>query len=471
MMRGIVVLALVAGLSFAARSFLIDTSTLTGSGAALAFGFLLLAALQVGHIVQAMKMPHLTGFLICGAVFGPEVLGLITRPMLGDLALVKNVAVGLIALSAGCELNFKRLAPLAKSIGLVSTFSLGLAFLLLFGFFLGISRWMPLTSDMSFSQRVVVALILANVLAALSPAVVMGILSESRAEGPLSELCLSIVVIADLVISIAFAFSDTVARQAFPVEGAAAHSIFGALAFHILGSIAAGVVVGIIFAVYIRRVALRISLFVFAVCFVVAEAGNAISLNPLLVGLSAGLFLENVSPVSGHEVIHQMEPAATPTFAVFFAVIGAEVHLRDFVAVAPVAIAAALVRFVGLSGGAWIGARAARLDAAVAKRIKWGLLPQAGVAIALADLVGKTFMPWGPRAATLLLGSVMVSQLIGPIVFRSALEGAGEVGKKRGEGAVGKPSHASIPEDLRAEAFAAAVARASSLPPPPEPNA
>src|SRR5205823_1607105 len=98
------------------------------------------------------------------------------------------------------------------------------------------------------------------------------------------------------------------------------HSVFGELAIHVLGSIAAGIAVGIVFAVYIKRVALRISLFVFAMLFVAAEIGNAFNLNPLLVGLAAGLFLENVSPVSGHEVIHHTEVAAMPTFAVFFAV-------------------------------------------------------------------------------------------------------------------------------------------------------
>src|SRR6185369_2318535 len=105
-----------------------------------------------------------------------------------------------------------------------------------------------------------------------------------------------------------------------------------------------GIGIGLMFALYMRRVRMRIALFVFAVCFVVAEAGTSLHFDPLLVGLAAGLFLENVSPVSGHEVIHETEIAAMPTFAVFFAVIGAEVHLEAFVAVAPFAVCMALTR-------------------------------------------------------------------------------------------------------------------------------
>lgn len=466
MMRGLVVLALVAALSFAARSFLVDASEVTGSGAALAFGFLLLAAIQTGHVFHALRLPHLTGFLLCGALFGPEVLGLVTPRMIKDLALVKNVAVGLIALNAGCELNFRRLYPKLKSIGFISALGLPLAFMALFGFLFSVSKLIPFMQDMTTPQRLVVTLICANVLTALSPAVVMGIISETRAEGPLTELCLSIVVLADLAISIAFAFSDSAATAVFPHAGGPEHSVFGALALHILGSIGMGIGVGAVFAVYIRRIALRIGLFVFAVCFVVAEAGSTISLNPLLVGLAAGLFLENVSPVSGHEVIHETEAAAAPTFAVFFAVIGAEVHLHDFLTVAPFAVGAAVSRAIGLWIGARLGAKAAGVDPAVARRVPFGMFPQAGIAIALANLVGDSFGAWGLKAKTLLLGTIVVNETVGPVLFRSALARAGEIGKKKTEGSVHKPSHASIAEDTRDAAFAEAVARVSTVPPP-----
>ena len=119
MTRAVFLLALLIALTFAARSFTPGGEVPGGAGTALAFGFLLLAALQSGHIFHALKLPHLTGFLLCGAVFGPELLGLLTPKMVGDLALVKRVAVGLIALLAGCELNFKALKPRMKSIGLV----------------------------------------------------------------------------------------------------------------------------------------------------------------------------------------------------------------------------------------------------------------------------------------------------------------------------------------------------------------
>lgn len=445
MMRAAIVLGLVIGLTFAARSFLPEGVTINGSGAALAFGFILLAALQTGHIFHALKLPHLTGFLLCGAIFGPQILNLITEAMVKDLSLVKRVAVGLIALNAGCELNFRTLRPRLRSISLISVFGLVFAGILLFclvffaGHFFSHLPGLAFMADKTQAQRVIIALVCANVLIALSPAVVMGILSETQARGPLSELCLSIVVLADLVVAITFAFSDSAVRSAFPDLGGS-HSIIGGLAVHILGSIAVGVGVGLIFALYIRRVGIRVGLFVFAVCFVVAETGTSLHLDPLLVGLSAGLFLENVSPVGGHKVIHETEAAATPTFAVFFSVIGAEVHLHAFLAVAPFAIAAAATRAFGIFVGARAGAKLARVEPAIARRVPLGMLPQAGIALALADLVQKSFPPWGTGAATLLLGTIVVNESVGPVLFRAALSSAGEIGRKP----VGRGSLASL---------------------------
>ena len=430
MTRAAVVLALIVALTLGARSFAQGQMPIVGSGAALAFGFLLLAALQTGHIFHDLRLPHLTGFILCGAVFGPEVLGLMTSAMVRDLALVKGVAVGLIALLAGCELNFRRLLPRLGSIALFSAFGLAAAGLLLFGFFLAISTVLPVTAGMTVAQRVVVSLVCANALCALSPAVVMGILSETGAAGPLSSLALSIVVLADLAIVITFSLSSSVAGAVFPGQGGGGG--FELLAAHIFGSIGVGLVIGLGLAIYMRRVRRRVALFIFGMFFVVAEAGIALHIDPLLCGLTAGLFLENVSPVSGHEVIKATEPAAMPTFAVFFATVGAEVHVHAFFAVAAYAVGAAATRAAGIWVGTRFAARFARREQRhVARLIPLGMLPQAGIALAIANLVKTAFQPWGEGMATLLIGAIVVNEMVGPILFRQALARAGEIGKKR----------------------------------------
>lgn len=441
-------LAMITALAYAARSFLPRGETVTGSGAALAFGFLLIAAIQIGYVADALKSPRLTGYLLCGLIFGPDVLRIVSQPMLADLALIKGTAVGLIALLAGCELNFRRLRPALEAITWTSALTIAAAFVALWGLFFWIASTLPVSSGYGAFERAAIALVCANIMAAFSPSVVVGVISESRAAGPLSQLCMSIVVVADLAMVLAFSLTTAAARTVFP----SAQTSVGVrtLLEHIFGSILVGLVVGGVLAVYIRRVHRRTGLVVFALLFIVAEAGRVLNLDPLLVGLAAGLLLENASPVSGEEVVQATDPVTLPTFAIFFAVVGAEIHLRAFFHVAWFAVLAAVVRACAIFIGARLTAAAGRIDKEMARLVPLGLLPQAGVAIALTGLVLNDFEPWGRVFGTVMLGSIVVNQLAGPILFRYALSRAGELGAEQNGSAIAMEEGGRMQSDVKA---------------------
>jgi Kef-type K+ transport system membrane component KefB len=422
--RSLLTIAAVIALTYATRSFVPRGATITGSGAALAFGFLLIVAVQAAHICDALKMPRLTGYILVGIFFGPELLGIVSAKMLPDLALVKGTAVALIAFLAGCELNLRSLRPRLRAIGASALLTMFGAALLLFALFYALTFVVPVTQTFTTLERIVVALISANVLAAYSPAVVVGILSETKASGPLSEMALSIVVLADLVIVITYALSSTFGHSVFPTQNAA--SGLALLMPHIFGSIVAGLIAGGMLALYVSRVGTRSGIFVFALLFIAAEAGAALHLNPLLVGLTAGLLLENVTAIGGSQLAHAAEGVALPTFAIFFAVVGAEVQMQAFLHTAPFALAAAVVRGLGIFAGARLAGRIVGLDPVFTRRVAISLLPQAGVAIALAALLLADFHPWGPVIGTMILGTIIVNQLIGPVLFRNALFASGE---------------------------------------------
>ncbi|HYH08807.1 MAG TPA: cation:proton antiporter [Thermoanaerobaculia bacterium] len=422
--RALLTIAAVVALTYATRSFVPRGAMITGSGAALAFGFLLIVAVQAAHLCDALKMPRLTGYIVVGIVFGPEVLGIVSAKMLPDLALIKGTAVGLIAFLAGCELNLRALRPRLGAIGTAAALTMLGASLLLFALFYALTYIVPVTRDFTTIERLVVALISANVLAAYSPAVVVGILSETKASGPLSEMALSIVVLADLVIVITYALSSTLGHSVFPSENAT--SGLALLMPHIFGSIVAGLVAGGVLALYVSRVGTRSGIVTFALLFIAAEAGAALHLNPLLVGLTAGLLLENVTAIGGAQLTHAAEGVAMPTFAIFFAVVGAEVQMQAFLHTAPFALAAAFVRGLGIYAGARFAGRIVGLQSIFTRRVTLSLLPQAGVAIALAALLLADFPPWGPVIGTIVLGTIIVNQLIGPVLFRNAIIASGE---------------------------------------------
>lgn len=443
MIRGVLSITLIAAIVYAARSFVPGDAAVTGSGAALAFGFLLIAAIHSAHVSHALKLPHLTGYMLCGLLFGPEVLGLVSRKMLNDLVLINGTAVGLIAFLAGCELNFRHLRPRIRAISAISLLAMGIAAVLLFGFVYAITYLLPITQGFSVLQRAAVALVCANVLAAFSPAVVIGVIAETRAKGPLSELAMSVVVLADLLLVITFALSSAWGHTIFPGNGVQP----GAQVFipHLFGSMVAGLIIGAILTFYVRRVGAGTGLFALALIFVAAEAGRAFHLNPLLIGLAAGLFLENASPVGGAEVVRATEVVSVPTFAIFFSVVGAELHLRAFFHVAPFALASAALRAFGIFAGTRIATAIAPVEPEIRRLVPLGLLSQTGIAIALAVLVIREFPTWGSVLGTVLLGSIVVNGIIGPVLFRHALARTGEI---RGDELEDVPARAVAAEKL-----------------------
>jgi hypothetical protein len=426
MIRPLLVLAFIVALTVAARSFFPESSAVIGSaGAALGFGFLFLAAIQTGHVFHALHLPHLTGFILCGAIVGPEILKFVDAQTVAELGPMKRVAVGLIGLLAGCELNIRDLRPRLRTIIAFAGSGLVGAAVIVFTVFVIVLSRLPATASMPVGHRLMVALICANALVAFSPPVVIGVINEARAKGPLSEVCVPLVVFADLVIVITFSLTNAIAHSVFPAEGVAAG--VGTLIWHIFGSIGGGLVYGTVLALYLTRVKERVALFVFGTLFVIAEGAAPLHLDPLLIGLTAGLFLENISPVSGHEVAHETEPAAMPTFTLFFAVIGAELHVHAFLSVVGFSMMAAVARATGIFVGSRVGRRYVTAEPTVEKFISYCMLPQAGIALALATTVKSSFKPWGDAVGTILLGTVVVNEVVGPVLFRNALARAGEI--------------------------------------------
>lgn len=428
MPRAVFLLVLVLVLIAAARSFLPQETSLVGSGAALAFGFVLLAALESGTIVSGFRMPKLTGYLACGFLAGPSVANFVTERMLADLKLVNGVAISLIALAAGSELNLRKLRPRFRAIASIGIVSIPFAVVLIGVATFFLSRFLPFMDGMTMREKLAVSLVIGVVLSALSPTVTLAILGETGAAGPISETILGLVVLADLVIIFAFAAVSAVASSTFATGGSSGG--VGELFVHIFGSIAVGVVLGALFWFYLKRVAQRIALFVFAICFVAAEVGARLHLDPLLMCLTAGLFIENFSDVEGEKLIHEMEIASVPVFALFFAVAGAGLHWHIFKDVAPIAVVLATIRAIALLAGARLGMAIGRVPPEHRKTIPYGLLSQSGIAIGLSVLVQKTFPGWGAGAGTCLLGAVMLNEVIGPVLFRAAMMRTDEAGRK-----------------------------------------
>ncbi len=408
------------------RSFNVGDAS-GSAGTSLAFGYLLLTAYFAGHVFKQIGLPKLTGYIATGVVAGPDVLGLLTGHMVDSLKLVNGIAVALIALTAGSELELRSMRPLLRSIRWITcTAVLGTTLLL------GITVWLargllPFMASMSSIEAFAVSAVLGVVMVAQSPAVVVALRNETGADGPLARTVLGVVVIADLVVIFMFAVVSSIAKAAM---GGTSDTIetLGAVSWELIGSLAIGVAIGYVVSLYLRKVRSGAALFLLTTAFIIAEVGQRLHLDPLLLALAAGMLIRNAT-TAGDELHRQVEASSTPVYILFFAVAGANLHLDVLAVVGIPAMLFVIVRGSGLLWGARLGARLAGAPDAVVRYAGFGLLPQAGLALALSMLFAKTFPEFGADAGALTLGVVALNELLAPAMYRFALVRSGEAGK------------------------------------------
>ena len=420
-MINVVLVLVLAGLIAATRSF---TDSSGSSGTAVSFGYLLLSGFFMGRIFARLGLPKLTGYLVAGLLSGPSVFGLVPAQGLENLSIFNGIAISLIALTAGLELEFQKLRPLwryVSTIGpagiLAATLTVALALFL-------VRDRLPFMRGLPTGSVVAICAVIGVVLAAQSPAVVVALRDETDAEGPLVRTVLGIVVIGDLLVILLFTGVSSVAKS---VLGGAADpvSTLTHIAWELFGSIASGVIVGGILAGSLRAIKSGAGLFVVTTCFVIAEVGRRISLDPLLIALSAGVVVRNAT-AHGHRLHDGIEQSALPVYVVFFCVTGASIHLDVLAKMGLVAVLVVLARAAGVMGGSYLGARLCAAPDVVRRYVGFGSLPQAGLALALTMLFIKMFPEFGAEAAALTLGVVALNELLAPPLYRLAIIRAGE---------------------------------------------
>ncbi|HEU4730325.1 MAG TPA: cation:proton antiporter [Kofleriaceae bacterium] len=423
----LLLLLAIGGLMQAARSFTAAAGT---SATELAFGFLLLTAYFSARVVSRVGLPKLTGYLLAGVLAGPFVLELVTREMTDSLKIVNGAATCILGLTAGAELNLRRIRPVMPTLRALMVLGVLGVIGVLAGVLYAIRPMLPLFDALPDAQAIAVCVVLGVALTPQSPAVVMAILSETRADGPLSQLMLASVVVADLVVVLCYAIAAAIGG-AMIGSGVDVAELALSVSWELFGSVVFGVAVGMLIGQFVRSVARGAALFSLLICVVVAEIGGRVHLDPLIVTLAAGIWLENFSRADASALLGGFESAQLPVFLVWFALSGTRLDiLALWDSLIPILILAA-------ARGSWffVSARVAcawtAAPPAVARYSWTGLVPQAGLSLALIVVIQNNFPSFGGAAAVMILSLLGVNLLVSPVLLRGALIRSGEAGKKQ----------------------------------------
>jgi len=416
-------LAVTFGLLFAATRL---TPELEGRlGTVAGVGFLLLAGTLLSELLETIGLPHLSGYLLAGIIGGPHVLKLVDHHTVNHLSPVNTLALALIALAGGAELRMTMLRSVARSLGyamLMQTVIVSVVMTLAL-FVLG--RFTPFFASLQTVPMLGVAMLWGVLCITRSPSACMGILAQTRAKGPVATFSLAFIMSSDIVVVVLVAIVMMIARPLITGAGGFSFNDARDLGHELLGSIAFGTTLGLALAAYLKLVGRGLLLVLLAIGFGLTDFLRYVRVDATLAFLVAGFVVQNLT-AQGPKLLHAIEQTGGVVFVVFFANAGAHLNVPLLQKFWPIALGLCVARGLATYVAARVSSRMAGDEPALAK---WGwssLVSQAGLALGLAISIGNAFPAIGEGFRSLAIAAVAINEMIGPVLFKLALDRNGE---------------------------------------------
>ncbi len=433
----------------------------------LSLSIALLAGMMLSRLAKLAQLPAVTAYLICGILVGPYVLGQLGVKGLGftsleeveHLGILCDVALGFIAFSIGNEFRLSQLKKIGRQATIIGILQAVVTTLLVDATLIGLSFILP---DNVLPLEA--AIILGAIASATAPAATLMVVKQYKAKGPVTDTLLPVVALDDAVGLVLFAISFGIARAIGTKEIDLISIILNPL-LEIVGSLGLGSLVGLLFSFCERFFHSRSKRLSVSVGFVLLTIGLSmldfhigkvhIAFSPLLTCMMLGTIFCNICDFS-EELMDRIDRWTAPLFAIFFVLSGAELRLSVFtnLMVILVGIVYILSRSVGKYSGAYLSSKLAKSEDNIVKYLGITLLPQAGVALGMANIVqSSTLDPSiGSLVLNITLFAVLIYELVGPLLTKIALTKAGEIdpeGKTsaRHEHAKAKGLHQHIKEN------------------------
>ena len=408
----------------------------------LIIGFMLLSSFIAGFFFEKGGLPRITGYIISGLVFGPFIIKFYSSESVEELLFLNSLALAFIAFNAGSELRIKDIAHEIKPI---ISLTLGVTIVVFTGvtatvFF--ISDLIPFMRSYPVIARIAIASIFGIISVARSPSSAIAIINETRAKGTYTNTILSITVIMDVLIIILFALVISVTSLVMKPGSSFEISFFLFLLLEILIALLLGYFLGKFIIFLINKVKVEFSVVIIGLGFFVIKfthfAGSFLNRNyeinlniePLLICMAAGFTVQNFSDY-GDIFLKRMDKISIPVYVAFFTITGASINLNILKTGWILGLVVFSSRILMIYIGSYISTRAADSEKKIRDNSWLGFITQAGISLGLLSEVLRRFPEMGIHIQAILIASITLNQIVGPIGFKIGLHRAGETFRKR----------------------------------------
>ena len=425
-------------------------------------GILLLLGLMATRASRKINLPNVTAFLvvgllIAGACILVDLTGYKTTTgtsLTEDLnrmnSFISAVALGFIALSIGEEFKISKIKEYGWKVILITFLQATMAVLLVDVGLVLACHFLGLNYAIAFC--------LGAIATATAPAATLMVIHQYKAKGPLVDLLLPVVAFDDAIGLIVFSISVSISRIFVASGGVDIVTLLFVPLLEIFGSLLLGFILGIALHFTIKYFKSRNNHMIIIIAYTLLGVGACKALNLIQIhGQNLDFSSLLTCMVIGAVYVNYTDEENKPTiirdielmdrwtpflFTLFFVLSGAHLvtsayaifSTGDTTKLIPIIVILVLYLVLRSSGkyfGAFIGCKITHRDHATTKYLGFTLLPQAGVAIGMANSISEMEIfkqdNIGNIIVTVVLCATLIYELFGPLLTKWSLDKAGEI--------------------------------------------
>ena len=398
----------------------------------------LLSGLLLSRLAKLAGLPAVTAYLVAGVLIGPFLLG---RFGIGfnfgsnspeHYSMLSDLALGFIAFAIGNEFRLSQLKKIGKQATVIGIFQAVFTTVIVDIALISLSFILP-----DGMLPLPAAIILGAVATATAPAATLMVVRQYKAKGKVTDILLPVVALDDAVGLVVFAVSFGVAG-AIDTGAIDPVSMVVNPLIEVVLSLTLGAVMGFLFNFCEKFFHSRSKRMAVSVAFVMVTVaisslhydvgGVHFAFSSLLACMMLGTVFCNICDFS-EELMDRADRWTAPLLVLFFVISGAELDLSVFTNWIFVVIGLAYIvsRTIGKYYGARISSQMMHCDESIIKYLGITLLPQAGVALGMANQALAFGGDVGHLVQSITLFSVLVYELVGPYFTKVALIKSGDI--------------------------------------------
>ena len=426
-------------------------------------GVLLVLGLASTRVVKIFNLPNVTGYLIIGFLTALLCLFIDSFKDTPYFSVELNklneyispVALGFIALSIGEEFKISKIKEYGSKIILITVLQALMAVVLVDVALIIICNILNLSIS--------IAIALGAIATATAPAATLMVIHQYKAQGPLVDILLPVVAFDDAIGLIVFSISIAVSEVIVTGATVSIVSILLIPLIEIVGSIVLGAVLGILMRLLIKFFKSRNNHMIVIIAFTLLGVGlcellgkitinsRSLEFSNLLCCMMIGAFYVNLAKDNEQEIITRdfglIDRWTSSLFVLIFVLSGAHLAISSdeiiktneisfLIPVLIIFVFYILMRSIGKYLGSYVGCKLTKRDKHITNYLGFTLLPQAGVAIGMANQISTMEVfntnNIGNIIVTVVLCATLIYEIVGPLLTKWSLNKTGEIPKDDG---------------------------------------